>query len=83
MNRSSRTILLVLLGSPLLLSGCSNDDDGSNAPGQRSTHYRGGSGFHFFGGSGGSGGRSGGSAVHSASPRGGFGGFGHFGGFGG
>ena len=75
-------VKVVLVGSPLLLSGCSNDDDASNSPGRSGTHYRGG-GFHFFGGSGGRSGGSSGSAVHSASPRGGFGGFGHFGGFGG
>ena len=73
MNRSSQTILLLLVGSPILLAGCSDDNRG-NSPG---TGYHGG-GYYGSGSSGG-GARSG----ASASPRGGFGGFGHFGGFGG
>lgn len=70
MNRSSRSVTLLLIASPLFLAGCGNSDDGNRPAGSGS-----GSGFYSHGYRSGSGGGSfGGSSVGShASPGGGFG----------
>lgn len=79
-RRSSLTVTLVLITSPVVLAGCGRRYDDGNVP------RSGGGGFHFTGGGsfrrGGafrSGGTFRGGGVGHASPAGGFGGFGHAG----
>jgi len=73
MNRCSKSVVLVLIGSPLLLAGCRTHDDRNNPV----SGYGGGGVGYVSPGSGGQGSQSG----VRASPRGGFGGFGRIGGF--
>ena len=76
MNRRSKSIVLVLVSSPLVLSGCGRHYDEDDRNGPTGTRYGGGGGYGVVG-------RSGGTSAPKASPRSGFGGFGRFGGFGG
>jgi hypothetical protein len=88
MRRSSLTITLVLVSSPLVLAGCgrSATDRNGNAPPSVGVGFHGGGFFGGFRGRTGSfssgGFRGGSGAVGHASPGGGFGSFGHAGGAG-